>query len=245
MIVATPSFPTYCVAMPHLSKSTSSTTSICDYNAGVLDVSDHLTMKVNTHNKGTFVRSPNKKALAVMEIIMMMDCHKSEPLLDFDLNLLDEMLIAADAPKQSPKRVRFAEYDDIQLVNGRLDMSQEDMVSLYMSYEEQVAAKRSAFDELLLVTCMSQQDEVDSHFDGDSICIRGLENHMVDNAHVFRETVNRLYDIVHDCQTFEDDNGVLLPDDYLAQHLMQVSAQCSVEALQRAILDEQEVKKSQ
>jgi hypothetical protein len=116
---------------------------------------------------------------------------------------------------------------------------------LYMSYEEQVAAKHSAFDELLLVACISQQEEGDSHLDGNSICIRGLENHMVDNAQVFRETVNRLYDIVHDCQTFEDENGVILPDDYLAQHLMQVSDRCSVEALQRAILDEQEVKKSQ
>jgi hypothetical protein len=227
--------------MPSQAKSSSSTTSICDYNAGILDISDHSTLEVNAHKRSTFIRSPNKKALAVMDIIMMMDCHKSEPLLDFDLNLLDEMLIAADAPKQSTKSVRFAEYDDIQLVNGRLDMSQEDMDNLYMSYEEQVAAKRSAIDELLLVACMSQQDEVD----GDSICIRGLENHMLDNAQVFRETVNRLYDIVHDCQTFEDENDVLLPDDYLAQHLMQVSDRCSVEALQRAILDEQEVKKSQ
>jgi hypothetical protein len=231
--------------MPSLSKSSSSTTSICDYNAGILDISDHSTLEVNAHKRSTFIRSPNKKALAVMDIMMMMDCHKSEPLLDFDLNLLDEILIAADAPKQSTKSVRFAEYDDIQLVNGRLDMSQEDMDNLYMSYEEQVAAKRSAIDELLFVACMSEQDEGDSHVDGNSICIRGLENHMLDNAQVFRVTVNRLYDIVHDCQTFEDENDVLLPDDYLAQHLKQVSDRCSVEALQRAFLDEQEVRKSQ
>jgi hypothetical protein len=229
------------VSLWSLSKSSSSTTFICDYNAGILDISDHSTMRVDTHKQSKFIRSPNKKAMAVMDIIMMMDCHKSEPLLDFDLNILDEMLLAMDAHKQSTKSVRFAEYDDIQLVNCRQDMSQEDKNTLYMSYEEQVAAKRSAFDELLQVICMSQQDGVDSHLDGDSICIRGLENHMVDNAHVFRETVNRLYDIVHDCQTFEDENGVLFPDDYLAQHLMQVSDRCSVEALHRAILDEQEV----
>jgi hypothetical protein len=56
----------------------------------------------------------------------------------------------------------------------------------------------------------------------------------------YRQAVNKLYDIIYDCQTFEDENGVKVPEEYLAQYLVQVSGRCAKEAVARAAQDAKE-----
>jgi hypothetical protein len=246
IMIATPSSPSCgafrAITIPPLSRSTT-TKSICHYNAGILDISDHATVDTSTMNSTPC--SQKKKAMAVIDMIMMSDCHRSEPLLDFDLTLLEQIVEAGDAVQQSVKMVRFAEYDEIHLVTCLNDMSPEDIADMYMSHDEQVASKQRAFDELLLISCKSQHEDINSLLRQDSICVRGLENHMMENAHRFRERVNKLYDIVYDCQTFEEENDILVSEEFLAQQLMQVSERCAVEALKRAAWDEEEAKKIQ
>ncbi|KAG7351614.1 hypothetical protein IV203_010974 [Nitzschia inconspicua] len=196
----------------------------CDYNAGVLlDVSEHSTIESSSPSQ--------KKALAVMNM-MTSPFHNSAPVLDFDLDLLELVIRSSKAPKT----VRFAEYDEVHPTRHRSDMSCEDFAAMYLSAEEQRAAQQSALQASAVVYAGgSTTHKVEE------LCLRGLENHCCsERSQRFRATVNKLYDIVYDCQTFEDENGVEVPPEYLAQHLIQVSSYCADEARERALLDEEE-----
>jgi hypothetical protein len=209
---------------------------LCDYNAGLLDVSEHSAME-KTNNTTT---SPaHKKVMKVMEM-MTSSFHNSAPLLDFDLSLLEEAIRHEsnnNNNNNNKKVVRFAEYDEIHHVTHRNDMAAQDMDAMYLSHDEQTAAKQAAFQELS-ASFINNDGEMDD--DGCCCCLRGLENHMAEQSQRFRETVNKLYDIVYDCQTFEDENGVQVPAEYLAQYMVEVSSYCAEEARERALRDEQE-----
>ncbi|KAG7351559.1 hypothetical protein IV203_010919 [Nitzschia inconspicua] len=192
----------------------------CDYNAGILlDASEHSTGETSTPSQ--------KKALAVMNM-MSSPFHNSAPVLDFDLDLLERVIRSS----KTPKSVRFAEYDEVLPVMHRSDITPEEFASMYLSAEEQTAAQKSALHEL--VASFNGEPLED-----DEVCLRGLENHCLERSERFRATVNKLYDIVYDCQTFEDENGVQVPPEYLAQYLIQVSSYCADEARERALHDEE------
>lgn len=201
----------------------------CDYNAGILlslDGSDHSTFDATEHQE-------SRKVMAVMEMMASPLC-KSVPDLDFDMDLFEHALRAENGAYSTSqkKTVRFAEYDQVKEIIHRDDMEPEDFDALYMSAEEQASARKSALNELIAVVRGHLLED-----DEEGICIRGLENHMLENSQRFREAVNQLYDIVYDCQTFEDENGVQVPEEYLAQHMIQVSKVCQEEAYERAASD--------
>jgi hypothetical protein len=194
----------------------------CDYNAGILlDVSEHSTIDATEQLQG-------KKVMAVVEMMASPLC-KSVPDLDIDMNLFESALRASQS-----KSVRFAEYDHVQEITHRNDMPPEYFDAMYLSGEEQAASRQSALDDLVAITTgqLLKDDE--------EVCIRGLENHTLENSQRFREAVNKLYDIVYDCQTFEDENGVQVPEEFLAQYLIEVSKVCVEEAMERAAQDAQE-----
>ncbi|KAG7351617.1 hypothetical protein IV203_010977 [Nitzschia inconspicua] len=196
----------------------------CDYNAGVLlDVSEHSNIESSSPSQ--------KKAIAVMNM-MSSPFHNSAPVLDFDLDLLERVIRSSKAPKT----VRFAEYDEVQPTRHRNDMSPEDFAAMHLSAEEQREAQQNALQALAATLHDGgTPDEIGG------LCLRGLENHCCsERSQRFRATVNKLYDIVYDCQMFEDENGVEVPPEYLAQHLIQVSSYCADEARERALLDEEE-----
>ncbi|KAG7351611.1 hypothetical protein IV203_010971 [Nitzschia inconspicua] len=198
----------------------------CDDNAGILllDTPEHSNIESSSPSQ--------KKALAVMNM-MSSPFHNSAPVLDFDLDLLERIIQSS----KTPKTVRFAEYDEVQPTSHRSDMSPEDFAAMYLSAEEQTAAQQNALQASAAIVYAggSTTDKVEV------MCLRGLENHCCsERSQRFRATVNKLYDIVYDCQTFEDENGVQVPPEYLAQHLIQVSSYCADEARERALLDEEE-----
>jgi hypothetical protein len=190
----------------------------CDYNAGILDVSEHSTLKL--------VEEPKNDAWTMMNSPL----HNSDPIIKFDLQLLD-----AVAREEKPKKaVTFADYDEIHEITHLKDMERRDIDAMYLSAEEQAASRSDALDELMAV-----MNNLESQT-GEQVCIRGLENQTLENIAKFREVVEKLYDIVYECQTFEDENDVKVPEEYLAQHLIQVSEQCAVEAQVRAMQDAKE-----
>ena len=174
----------------------------CDYNAGILlgmDGSEHSTIDAPAENK---------KIMAVMQMMASPELAKSVPDLGFDMDLFEQAVAAENRAYQQveKKSVRFAEFDQVKEIPHRNDMSEADFDALYMSAEESAECRQSALNELVAVVRGQLLED-----DEDGICVRGLENHMLENSQRFREAVNKLYDIVYDCQTFEDENGVQVP----------------------------------
>ena len=201
----------------------------CDYNAGILlgmDGSEHSTIDATEQQE-------SKKIMAVMQM-MASPLAKSVPDLGFDMALFEQAIAAENQAyeQQATKTVRFAEYDQVKEITHRNDMSEQDFDAMYMSGEESAEARQSALNELVAVVRGQLLED-----DEDGVCVRGLENHMLENSQRFREAVNKLYDIVYDCQTFEDENGVQVPEEYLAQYMIQVSESSQEEAYERAASD--------
>ncbi|KAG7351554.1 hypothetical protein IV203_010914 [Nitzschia inconspicua] len=152
-------------------------------------------------------------------------------MLDFDLCLLEQVIRSSN---KASKSVRFAEYDEVLPVRHRDDMAPEDFAAMYLSAEEQRASQQFVVHELATTVRGDPTHEMEES------CLRGLENHCLERSQRFRATVNKLYDIVYDCQTFEEENGVQVPPEYLAQYLIQISSYCADDARERALHDEEE-----
>lgn len=235
----------------------SSNSSIVDYNAGLL----LLDSSSFEHSTVDCCHKKQSSMLMMEHNDIMMDAssssssssfHNSAPCgLDLKTILYLEQAIAITAattdptPKSSSSRssssvkrsVRFADYDQIHPIDHRNDMTQEDMDAMYLSADEQTAAKQSAFQELVA----SVHGEISMEEDAaGTVCLRGLENHLLENSQRFRETVHKLYDVVYDCQTFEDENGVAVPPEYLREYMVHISSYCADEARERAMRDAQE-----
>jgi hypothetical protein len=165
---------------------------------------------------------------------------------DFDLyEVLEQAIEIIDTPIK--KSVRFAEYDEVKEIWHRNDMTPQDFDALYMSTEEHTLIRQNALQDLctFIDAEVVDGDENDASIEQNiqiPVCVRGLENQLFENEQRFQEAVNMLYDIVYDCQTYEDTHGVKVSDEYLAHHLLQVSDQFSEEARQRAARDAEEAR---
>jgi hypothetical protein len=196
----------------------------CDYNAGILDISEHSTVKPveNDAKDSLYMNSP---------------LHNSAPVCNFNFDLEELLDAVVQQTKKQKKCVSFADYDEIREITHLSEMSSEDIDAMYMSGQEQAACRSSALDELMAALDDGCQltDEQEA-----AVCIRGLENQNLESMQKFREVVEKLYDVVYECQTFEDENGVKVPDEYLAQYLIQISEQCSIQAQLRGMQDAKE-----
>ena len=165
-------------------------------------------------------------------------CHsKTESSFNYeesDMNLLrGGDTLTKNNKKKSKKSVHFANFDDVYEIQHINDMSTDEIDSIWMSNEEKNAVR---MESLHIVNMMNQQD-ITPTSELEGLCLRGLDQHKSSYTKQSKETVNRLYDIVYECQTFEDMHGVQVPDDILAKYLNAVSSRCETEAHARGIRD--------
>jgi hypothetical protein len=129
------------------------------------------------------------------------------------------------------RSVRFANFDDVYEIKHINDMSKDEIDSIWMSSEE----KSDVRMESIQIVNMMNSHQVTFELEG--VCLRGLDQHVSSYKERSKETVNRLYNLIYECQTFEDRHGVQVPDDILAKYLHFLSSRCGVEAQARGIRD--------
>jgi hypothetical protein len=139
--------------------------------------------------------------------------------------------IISNNRKKSKRSVHFANFDDVYEIKHINDMSKDEIDSIWMSSEE----KSDVRLESIQIVNMMNSHQGTSELEG--LCLRGLDQHVFSYKERSKETVNRLYDLVYECQTFEDRHGVQVPDDILAKYLQALSFHCGEEAQARGIRD--------
>jgi hypothetical protein len=130
------------------------------------------------------------------------------------------------------KSVRFAYFDDVLEVRHIKDMCADEIDSVWMSDEERAAIRA---ESLRLVGIMNREGQASGELVGQ--CLRGLDQHQQSYTKKSKEALNQLYDIVSECQAFEDLHGVRVPEDLLAKYMNAVSSRSEVEARSRGMND--------
>ena len=149
--------------------------------------------------------------------------------------------------KKTKKSVSFNDYDEVVEIKHISDFSKRRIAATYWSSEEREVFRLDAMklisDEEVEPTHLSlslktgeQASKSGQSVDDDDF--RGLDQHTTAYSDKCRKYVDQIYDIVYECQTFEDTEGVRVPDQVLADYLWEVSQHTTRAARVRAIADE-------
>mmetsp|Transcript_5211 Transcript_5211/g.8229 ORF Transcript_5211/g.8229 Transcript_5211/m.8229 type:complete len:171 (+) Transcript_5211:56-568(+) len=148
------------------------------------------------------------------------------------LELSYENDVATKMPLQ--KSVRFADFDEVVEIKHINDMTANEIADMWMSNEEHQAVRSEARSIVEMMN--AQQDDSDgSALEG--LCLRGLDQHKRSYTDRSKAAIHQMYDIVDECQTFEDTHGVRVPEELLAKYLMAVSVESRAQAIARALKD--------
>eukprot|EP00529_Nitzschia_sp_RCC80_P032200 CAMPEP_0113460886 /NCGR_PEP_ID=MMETSP0014_2-20120614/11237_1 /TAXON_ID=2857 /ORGANISM="Nitzschia sp." /LENGTH=216 /DNA_ID=CAMNT_0000352591 /DNA_START=90 /DNA_END=740 /DNA_ORIENTATION=+ /assembly_acc=CAM_ASM_000159 len=145
--------------------------------------------------------------------------------------------------------VSFNDYDEVVEIKHISDFSKRRIAATYWSSEEREVFRLDAMklihDEEIEPTHLSlslktgeQAHASEQTAGGVEDDFRGLDQHTTTYSDKCRRNVDELYDIVYECQTFEDTEGARVPDQVLADLLWEVSQHTTRAARVRAIADE-------
>lgn len=134
------------------------------------------------------------------------------------------------------KSVRFCDYDDVVEIKHIVDFSKRDVAATWWSNEDRAKFRQAALHAIHRMENDDGNASVSSSADMSDF--RGLDQHTQEYSEKSRANVDRLYDIVYEVQSFEDTEGVLVPEQVLAGYMNQVSHQTALEARARAVQDE-------
>jgi hypothetical protein len=154
---------------------------------------------------------------------------------DADDDVDDQRPIITSTRKSSSvakKSVRFNDYDEVVEIKHVSNFSRRQIAATWWSKEERNEFRQNS---LKLIRDAETDSASLTRTDDD---FRGLDQHTKEYSEQCRSNVDRIYDIVYECQSFEDAQGVPVPPQVLADYLFEVSQHTVLAAQVRAIQDE-------
>jgi hypothetical protein len=191
----------------------------------------------DTNNAGTGITNfEDTKRLHQTSKNMPPFANCQELLGDSYRSILSQPSQKENAGRRPAKNVAFSHFDEIIEIPHLNGMSVEEISKAWFSRREMADMQQRSRNILSIL-------DQDGRQDGrmlEGLCLRGLMQHHPFSIRKSKEMLYRLYDIVCECQTFEDTYGVPVPDELCAQHLSAVSRVSEKEARQRALLDQKD-----
>lgn len=138
---------------------------------------------------------------------------------DIPLKQTDNLLSISHHPS---KTVTFSPYVDIKEVTHINDLSKEEIECLWITddgMDEIIDRAQQAIDRL---------KEVESFYDSDDDCARGLESHLSDQQ--FRRSQEAVY-VVLDAQELQWCHGIC-DTEWIAETYRHLTYECTVEAME-------------